>query len=169
MIVDTTTEAVLQAILLNDAGRTWMSDCLDGIKTTIAARLTSSQFGKVVSSGVFSVSELLKEISSELASSRLSKESIGTWFDSDLRVYWAMAIMDKLPDISEDKLVKLIGTFRDAYCALNSREVSMAPSLQVQLVRGLDLLPEDYENPIAEKLSTRLIELADKPDLVSIL
>lgn len=169
MVVEVVTVNTIQALLLNSAGEAWIRNCIESLQGKIASAASGSVIGKQVDSKLFSVESLLQVMSADVASQRLSKESIGAWFDADLAALWSARIRAKLPTISDDKLAKLLEVLRDSYCALAGREVSMEEKKVEQLVSGIDMLGDDYSNPIADKVSAKLLELANKPDLADLL
>lgn len=169
MAVEAITANQIQAMLLNSAGEAWMRSQLEGLQSGIASKASGSVIGKTIDSKLFSVEAMLAAMQAEVASQRLSKESIGEWFDSDLRVLWALRIADKLPSIAEDKLLKLLDVLKESYQQLAGREVSMEQKKVEQLASGIAMLDDEYSNAIADKISAKLAALAVAVDPLDLL
>lgn len=154
MVVDALSENSLQRILLSDAGKKWIADSLN----TIRGRLASAQLatGGTVSREIVGTGAIIAAMVAEAESQRISKESIGNWFDSDLAGLVAEKVLAKLPTLAEDKVEEVVKAYRTKFQVLAAQEPSMDADTKAALLSVLDLLPEDYSSVIGDKIMARM-------------
>jgi hypothetical protein len=100
-------------------------------------------------------------------SSRLSKDSIGAWFDADM----VKPLMDVLigKGFSIEKAADVCGVYKKKFMELAGIKVSMDDKLREQLGKCLALLPDGYEHIIAEKVADRLSAAAPAAEILDAL
>lgn len=157
MVVDALSENSLQRILLSDAGKKWIADSLN----TIRGRLASAHLavGSQVNRDAIGVNAILAAMVAEAESQRISKESIGNWFDSDLASLVAEKVLAKLPTLAEDKVEEVVKAYRTKFQVLAAQEPSMDADTKAALLSVLDLLPEDYSSVIGDKIMARMAKV----------
>lgn len=157
MVVDTLSENSLQRILLSDAGRKWIADSLN----TIRGRLASNQLvtGGTVGREIVGTDAIIAAMVAEVESQRISKESIGNWFDADLAGLVAEKVLAKLPTLAEAKVEEVVKAYRTKFQVLAAQEPSMDADTKAALLSVLDLLPEDYSSVIGDKIMARMAKV----------
>lgn len=157
MVVDALSENSLQRILLSDAGKKWIADSLN----TIRGRLASAQLasGGTVSREIVGTGAIIAAMVAEVESQRISKESIGNWFDSDLAELIAWKVRANMPTLADDKVEEVVNAYRTMFKVLASQEPSMDADAKAALLSALDLLPEDYSSVIGDKIMARMAKV----------
>ena len=157
MVVDALSENSLQRILLSDAGKKWIADSLN----TIRGRLASAQLaiGGTVSREIVGTDAIIAAMVAEVESQRISKDSIGNWFDADLAALVAEKVLAKLPTLAEAKVEEVVKAYRAKFQVLASQEPSMDADTKAALLSVLDLLPEDYSSVIGDKIMARMAKV----------
>ena len=145
----------VSAVFLNDpVGKAFVVDALASLRSKVASALHAK--GKDITSETIGIDALLALAKAETESQRMTKEAIGIWFDADLSQYIDQRIREKLAGIAQDKLDKLVLGYRERFQTLSMREVNMPLEVKAQLVKAMELLPEDYESIIGEKVAAAL-------------
>ena len=157
MVVEALSENSLQRILLSDAGKKWIADSLN----TIRGRLASTQLaiGGTVSMETVNTYAIIAAMVAEMESQRISKESIGNWFDSDLAGLIADKVRANMPTLADDKVEEVVNAYRTMFKVLASQEPSMDADAKAALLSALDLLPEDYSSVIGDKIMARMAKV----------
>lgn len=149
----------LQAILSNEVGEAWVMSAVNDLRGKIATALVKA--GKSITETDVALTAILAAMRVETESQRMTKESIGAWFDNDLAALVDLRIREKMAGISQDKLDKLVKGYRDSFQQLAGRDVSMPDSIKNQLIRALELLPADYDSVIGEKVTAALLAVTE--------
>lgn len=106
------------------------------------------------------ISQLRKE--AELASPkiRLSVELIEKWFDSEVADLLKARLLEVTPEISGLKVAKVLRSFKTEFTSISapSGVKNLDVKIKEQLLKVLELLPEDSENPVTIKISEKLAE-----------
>ena len=157
MVVDALSENSLQRILLSDAGKKWIADSLN----TIRGKLASAHLaiGGTVSMETVNTYAIIAAMVAEMESQRISKESIGNWFDSDLAGLIADKVRANMPTLADDKVEEVVNAYRTMFKVLASQEPSMDADAKAALLSALDLLPEDYSSVIGDKIMARMAKV----------
>jgi len=100
-------------------------------------------------------------------SSRLSKDVIGTWFDADMSNPLMATLMAK--GFSNAKAAEVSEMYKKKFMELAGIKVSMDDKLRDQLGKCLALLPDGYENQVAEKVADRLSAAAPATEILDAL
>jgi hypothetical protein len=96
-----------------------------------------------------SIEKCIKYMSNEAVSNRLSKESIGVWYDAEVKDYLMIAIADKLgvsdtPSASDTvRINRIIEDYKTKYCALAGSKTSYSKDVSHKLIRGLEVSGAD--------------------------
>jgi hypothetical protein len=106
---------------------------------------------------------------------RLTKESVGVWFDSALADSLAMALMEKMgvseipSDAESAQILKVVGTFKEKITALAGGKTSYPVSLAASLKKAIELAPAD--DALAAKFAARLDKMmqVQEVDLLAML
>jgi len=157
MVVEALSENSLQRILLSDAGKKWIADSLN----TIRGKLASAHLaiGGTVSMETVNTYAIIAAMVAEVESQRISKESIGNWFDSDLAGLIADKVRANMPTLADDKVEEVVNAYRTMFKVLASQEPSMDADAKAALLSALDLLPEDYSSVIGDKIMARMAKV----------
>jgi hypothetical protein len=148
-------------VFYNDAiGKAFIVDVLEGLRSRIISGLHASR--KLISDEAIGVTAMLATAKLVVEGGRMTKESIGVWFDADLTLLVSARIREKIAGISEDKVAKLVAGYRTAFESLSAREVGMSDEVKASLLKAMDLLPEDYDSVIGGKVLAKLVA-AEKP------
>ena len=164
---------VLQLVMGNPIGKAWLIDCMNGVRSKIASDLNKA--GKIIGSANLGIDALLERMKVENDSVRMTKESVGAWFDADLKGLIEDKIKIKLLGIAQDKLDKLTGAYREKFQSLCGRDVSMSNEVKAQLLVALELLGGDgdgddvYDNAICNKLIEKLSEVKEATEILAAL
>jgi len=157
MIVDALSENSLQRILLSDAGKKWFADSLNTIRGRLASTVIAT--GGTVQRATIGTDAIIAAMVAEVESQRISKESIGNWFDSDLASLVAEKVLAKMPTLADDKVEEVVKAYRTKFQVLAAQEPSMDADTKAALLSVLDLLPEDYTSVIGEKIMARMAKV----------
>lgn len=156
IVVPELSDNVLQLVMVDQYGKQWLIDCINGVRSGIASAINKA--GRTITSDQIGIDSILRAITLEVQNARLSKESIAAWFNSELSHILMDAIKSKLPGISSDKLDRLVDSYRNDFQLLSARELIISKELKSKLEKALALLPDDYIHPVAEKLADKLSE-----------
>lgn len=154
MVVDALSENSLQRVLLSDAGKKWIADSLNTIRGKLASAHLAS--GGTVSRETVNTYAIIAAMAAEAESQRISKESIGNWFDSDLAGLVADKVRAKMPTLADNKVEEVVKAYRTKFQVLAAQEPSMDADTKAALLSVLDLLPEDYASVIGDKIMARM-------------
>ncbi len=156
------------SLFLHDPiGQAYFTDCMAGLRSKIISALHSK--GKIITGMSIDLAAMLVMARTETESQRMTKEAIGQWFDMDLADRVMVAIRAKMTGIADDKLVKLAEGYKVKFMTLASREVNMPLQVKAQLVKAMELLPEDYESVIGEKVAAALAEAEEAMETLAAL
>lgn len=145
----------LQAISLNDTGKAWMIDCLNDLRSRMASAVNAK--GEVITEFRLNHDAMIVAMKVESESQRMTSEAIGKWFDADLAVLLADALRVKMVGVADDKLAILVNQFKELFQSLSGRNVAMPENQKNQLMKALDLLADDYDSVIGNKVTEKLI------------
>lgn len=149
--VPVVSDAMTQALLVKQEGLEWIKHQLQGVQEQIVRALGRDTF----SSDQIGHDAILAYLTAENVRERFSKESIAEWFKSDMASHLVTALHAK--GITDDaKLAQILGSFLASFQLLAGRDPSMPEAIKDQLIKALNLLPEGYENPTAEKIAEKL-------------
>lgn len=147
-------ESVLSLVFSHPIGKAFIVDCIDGVRSKIASSLHSVQ--KPITDTAIGIDAILAAMKVETENQRMTKDAIGTWFDSDLLMILDAAIRSKLPSISTDKMGKLLSGYKDDFQLLAGRNVIITAEQKIKLTKAIALLPDDYESIIGGKVIAAL-------------
>ena len=151
---------MLNALVSDTAGQQWLRARVQDVQDSIIRRLIgagkASFFDDQI--GIYAV---LRVMSSELESTRFSKESIKVWFDGSLRSLLAARLSEKNPAMQSSVVQKLCDQFLERFMSLAGRNVSMDLKTKDQLLKAIELLPEEHESATAAELLERLQEVGE--------
>lgn len=156
-------EQMINLIMLDIHGREWVEDCIDSIRSKVVSGIATR--GELIVSDKCGITAILAMLAIETQSQRMTKESIGAWFDADLAPLLNTAIRAKIPTIDSARLDKLVAGYRSDFQALSARQVVMSNAVKMKLEKAIALLSDDYSNDsssyatIGEKVIEALTEL----------
>lgn len=161
-------ESVFNVFVNNEIGKAFIVDAVERLRSKIASKLYAG--GLVIDDTRIGIEGLLALAKLETESQRMTKESIGVWFDVALMDLVKGAIAAKMPQgIAADKLAVLAEGYKAKFQTLAGREVSMPNAVRDQLLRVLALLPDGYEHPICEKVAVALAEVQEASETLAAL
>lgn len=136
-------------------------------KSIVREALDASGNVVSISNDSISIAECISYLESSDDSGRLTKESVGVWFDSSISELLAIALADKLgvsdvPSEAESKKVlDIIAAFRTNVTALAGGKTSYPAPIASKLKVALELAPND--DVIASKFIARLDRMIASP------
>lgn len=153
-------------VIYNDAiGQAWFRSQIAALQSKLASALNKD--GKAVTSTDLGTTALLAAMVAVEAAERISKESIGKWFDDGMVTLITAALTAK--GIPEGVAAKVIADFRASFQRLAVPDVTMSVDETVQLEKAMGLIAaaqdEDEEmedSPMTEKLAARLVACIDR-------
>lgn len=154
IVVPEVSDAVMSVVYNNEHGRQWIAAQIDAMRSKIASEINKA--GRAITSDLVGVTAILTAMQSDLQSSRFCKETVIAWFDAELMPLLQSAIRSKLVGISDDKLMRLAEGYRNDLVTLTGRNAIVSNELRLKITKALQLLPDDYCHPIAEKLAEKL-------------
>lgn len=113
-----------------------------------------------------SIAACVEWLESNNESGRLTKESIGQWFDSEIAESLAMVLADKLgvsatpTDAESAQVLKVLGSFKDKVSGLAGGKTSYEPKLCTSLLKCLELAPAG--DVLAARFSARLNKMIEQ-------
>lgn len=115
-----------------------------------------------------SVTACIAYLSAENAGSRLSEESIGAWFDSDLSDNLTVVIADKLGfDLStveqESVVAKHVALHKSVLCVLAGKNVVLSPK-QESGIKNMLKIAADTSSGIGAKVEARFVAVTSKKE-----
>jgi len=165
VMVPAVSSNVPSAVVANDVGAAWMIQKVDEIRSQIISGLHKA--GKTITDDKFNFSAILAVMKEETESQRMTKETIGTWFDSDLAPLIASKAKEKMTGITEDKVKKILAGYRETFCELAGRSQHMDPKIKVKLIAAMELLPEEkQEVTIAVKVAEKLESMTEANEML---
>lgn len=151
-------ENALQRIMLNEIGRNWFAAKVQEVQDRLIRKLVATGRESALSHETISVEMLIQVMRAENESSRFSKESIKEWFDASLKPLILARLSEKMAGTPESTLEKLAAQYLDSFQILAGRSPTMSSAIRAQLLRAMELLPEDHDSitatTILEKLAT---------------
>jgi len=154
IVVPVVSDSVAALVASSEIGRAWIVDHIDGLRSKIASGVHKA--GETITSDKLGIEALLAAMKLETESQRMTKDAIGTWFDSDLAPLVAARLQERMQGIAADKLAKLVDGYKTGFQILAGRDPSMSEPIKTSLQRALELLPEDYDSVIATKVAEKL-------------
>ena len=157
----------LQSAVINETGRAWVIDAINGLRSRMASELNKN--GKPLNHINLGFDAIIKAMALENESQRMTKEAIGNWFDAELAELLQLAIAEKFPHVVGGALAKMVQQFKDKFQSLAGREVSMNDKEKQQLEKALFLLGEDYNHPMADKIAEKLANVTEAGSMIDAL
>jgi hypothetical protein len=166
-VAPTISEAVATVFYNDTMGKAFIVDVLEGLRSRIISGLHAGS--KLISDEAIGVTAMLATAKLVVEGSRMTKEAIGVWFDSDLAPLVAARIREKMQGISDDKVAKLVSGYRTAFESLSAREVGMSEEVKASLLKAMDLLPEDYDSVMGGKVLAKLVAAEEPKEILAAL
>ncbi len=117
----------------------------------------------LVSPTEISIDSIIRSLEAERVSTRLNKETVQSWFDTELAdsltILFAdkLGLSDSLTQNEEDKLNSLVGVYKTKFSNLASNVVTYQPAEAEKLMIAMDKCDIDMKNDIiAAKLGEKL-------------
>lgn len=165
-IVPRLTDGYLQTILNNPAGFDAFRNLIEGVQEKLARQVYDAGRETLTQEDI-GVDAIIGYLTAENAVARFSKEAIAGWFAADMAAPLAAALSAK--GMQEVAIEKISGVFLAAFQSLAGRNVSMSDDIKAQLEKCLALLPEGYENPVAERIAEKLAEVRSASNMLDAL
>lgn len=154
-------------VAFNDAvGKEWFAAQIAALQSRIAS--AANKAGQAITSETIGISALLVAMKGEEQAARISKESIGAWFDAGMLPLLTAALVAK--NVPEGAIAKIAEAFKGVFCKLAQREVSLTDAEAEQLTKALALIPEDSElaeDSMTEKLAVRLGDAMERGNSIA--
>lgn len=148
------------------AVRTAIREMLEGVQDKIVRKLltentTSKEIPNDIFAGITASTLITDYLQAENESKiRLSKEAIEQWFIADIAPLLVAAL--KAKGITQEKqLIDTCMAFKNSFAVLAGKQVSMSEQIKGQLEKALLLLPEGYENHVAELVASKLLTVQE--------
>ena len=152
--------AMLNGIVADTAGQQWLRGKVQDVQDGLIRRLIGA--GKVsFFDDQIGMDAVLKVMAADMENTRFSKESIKVWFDTYQRVPLFAALAAKAPAAQGSVITKLCDQFLECFQTLSGKNVSMDLKTKDQLLKAIELLPEDHESATASELLERLQEASE--------
>lgn len=127
--------------------------------------------GNVVSIATesLSITECISYLESSDESGRLTKESVGNWFDSNIADILAIALADKLgvsevpTEVESKKVFDIIAAFRGNISSMAGGKTSFPAQVAKQLKKALELAPNN--DVIASRFMTRIDRMIENKEI----
>lgn len=152
--------AMLNGIVADPNGQQWLRGKVQDVQDSIIRKLIGAGKASFFDDQI-GMDACLKVMSSELESTRFSKESIKVWFDAHLRGLLAARLAEKNPAMQSSVVQKLCDQFLERFMSLAGRNVSMDLKTKDQLLKAIELLPEDHESATCNEVIERLQEVGE--------
>jgi len=167
-VMPSVSDSVFNVFTTNETGKAFIVDAVERLRSKIASKLYAG--GLVISDDRIGIDGLLALAKQETESQRMTKESIGVWFDVALGELVGNAIAAKMPHgIAADKVAVLVDGYKAKFQTLAGRDVSMPNAVRDQLLKVLGLLSDGYEHPICEKVAVALAEVQEASETLAAL
>lgn len=149
------TDSVVTVIYNDAIGQAWIRSQIDGLRSDLASACNKA--GNAIEADTIGVTALLAGMAAKEAAIRVSKESIAAWFAEVLQPLLAATLQGKgIPAGIADKT---IAVFSANFQKLASPEITFPDAVSSQLVKAMELIPEDSEGAelaMTEKVAVRL-------------
>jgi len=162
--------AAVQLVTMDSIGIEWVRGKLETLQESLIKKQAES--GKLaVFDSVFDTEAMLAAMKAENSTARFSKESIAAWFDANLREIITARIKEKMPNLNESNVSRMVENYLAAFqvCAEREANRSMTPEVKAQLLRVMELLPEDHESPVALRIAEILPTIPSPQALADVL
>lgn len=166
-VMPSISEAVRDVFSNSVEGKAFIQDRLEWLRSKVASALNAK--GATIHDENIGITALLAQAKLETESQRMTKESIGEWFDADLAPLIAARIQEKMQGITADKVEKLVAGYKKQFELLSSRECHFAPEVKAQMLKALEMLPEDYDHVIAVKVAEKLNSVSEATETLAAL
>jgi hypothetical protein len=157
----------LQSAMLDATGKAWLIEQVESLRSRMASELNKN--GKPLNAINLGYDAILKAMTLENESQRMTKEAIKNWFNSELAVLLQVAIAEKFPHVNAQQVAKMVQQFDDKFQSLAGRDVSMNDKEKQQLEKALFLLGEDYQHPMADKIAEKLANVTEAGSMIDAL
>lgn len=152
--------AMLNGIVADTAGQQWLRGKVQDVQDGIIRRLIGAGKASFFDDQI-GLDACLRVMAADMESTRFSKESIKAWFDAHLRGLLAARLSEKNPAMQASVILKLCDQFLDRFMSLAGRNVTMDLRTKDQLLKAIELLPEDHESATCNELLERLQEVGE--------
>jgi len=160
-------EAVRNVFVSSAEGVAFVQDQMEWLKSKVISAIHAK--GNTVHDENTGITAILAQARLETESQRMTKEAIEVWFDADLAPLVAGRITAKMVGIAADKVEKLVAGYKGKFASLSGRDVSLAPEVKAQMLKALELLPEDYDHVIAVKVAEKLNSISEATETLAAL
>lgn len=158
----------LNGIMADSNGQQWLRQQVESVQDLLIRRAIGA--GKLaIFDDAIDVGACLRVMAADMESTRFSKESIKVWFDAHLRGLLAARLAEKNPAMQQSVVMKLCDQFLDRFMSLAGRNVSMDLKTKDQLLKAIELLPEDHESATCNELLERLQEVGENSGIAGAL
>ena len=165
IVVPTVSESVLAVVQHGVEFAPWLVSMIDDIKSGIASAINKRN--ETITSAKLGTDAILNAMRLATESQRMTKDAIGTWFDSDMAAVIGHRIESKMIGIAADKVAKIVESYKLRFQSLAGRDVSMTDVVKAQLTTALELLTEEQgEHVIAVKVMEKLTEISEASEVL---
>lgn len=151
---------MLNGIMADPNGQQWLCSKVQDVQDTIIRKLIGAGKASFFDDQI-GLHAVLKVMTAEVESTRFSKESIKGWFDAHLRGLLVAKLAERNPAMQQSVILKLCDQFMERFMSLAGRNVSMDLKTKDQLLKAVELLPEDHESATATEILERLQEVGE--------
>lgn len=150
-----------------------MVEYLHSVQDKITRELVEAGAVSVAMDAI-SIAACIDWLESNNESGRLTKESVGSWFDAEIAESLAMVLGEKLgvsevpTNAQSEQVLKVLGSFKDKVSALAGGKTSYEPKLCESLKKCLELAPAG--DVLAQRFTKRLDKMiADSAGAVDLM
>lgn len=142
---------------------------LHGVQDKMVREMLDSQNNCVsIGTNDISIPAILEYLESSDESGRLTKESVGMWFDSTVSESLAMLLSEKLgisdtpTDAQSNKVLEVVSAFKTKIAALAGGKTSYEPKVCKSLINALAVAPSD--DALVVRFSARLNKMIEESE-----
>lgn len=156
------TDGLAQAIVRNTAGMILIKDFIESLQNKVVRNVYLKE-GRSVNQDDLTIEQLIKIGELEGETARLTKESIGVWFDSVKDGIKQFIADTKGLDVSDSRIEIWAGNFKPLFVELAGRNPSIASDVKakMELVAVAVMTGTMIEEKILEKLENAVEKSAD--------
>ena len=164
IVVPQVSDSVLHLVTTSDIGKAWIVDCINDMRSKLASSINKA--GQTITSDKLGIDALLAAMKAESESQRMTRDAIGAWFDSDISSIIAEKVKEKMPGIANDKLAKVLESYKENFQKLAGRDISMPNVVRDNLLRAMEFLPAGYDSVIGGKVLEKLASVTEAQEVM---
>lgn len=159
---------VLNTLVNDPIGKEFLINSVAGIQDSIIRKMVEN--GKLAFyDEQIGFSALITAMQSENESVRFSKDSIQKWFIEIMSPILDEKIAEKYSGIAESKKAAMLNGYLTSFQILAQRQPTMSKEIKAGLIRAMEFLPQDQDDPVTIEIATRLPSVQEPQVLAEML